>query len=132
MKNQSHRGALLDGRSIEDCLEEYSPRAQALKDARAREVLRALDLERDIAKLRSTTDDTDPRKVAIRAVKRRYPKVKGVAFAIALDNAEIEPLPSWTAAAGGKRLWFELWQHRATKGAVRKYLSETIAKITPL
>lgn len=91
-------------------------------------MLRALDLESDIARLRRPEED-DPRKLAIIALKRKYPNVKGIAFAIAIDNAEIESLSSWVAASGGKRLWFELWQHPATRNAVRKYLSDVTSEL---
>lgn len=118
------------GRSAHECgllstpgreIEELLPAAQRFKDAQDREALRASDLQARVAALRPGTTELDPRKLFIAAFKRKFPKVKGRALCLALDNAEIEPVPSWTAR-GGTRLWLELWDHPASRGAVRRWI----------
>jgi hypothetical protein len=86
---------------------------------------RIVELERELAELRPATrrTTTDPRKLFIREFAARHPGVTGRALAIALDNSELRPLPSWTRATG-LRLWMELWDCKNTRiqRAVRKYV----------
>jgi hypothetical protein len=108
----------MQGRAIE----ELQPRAQRFTDARKREALRVLDLEADVAALRPVAVEIDLRKLFIAGYKRRHPDVKGRALCLAIDNAELEPLPTWVTPEG-TRLWVELWAHPLTKNAVRKFIS---------
>lgn len=122
------RAELPHGRTIDECLEDFSPRSQALKDARTRDILRALDLEKDLAAARCLSHrpprNPDLRKVFIADFAARHPGVTGRALAIALDSSEFRPLPSWIRATG-KRLWQELWDYEKnpkTQRSIRKYV----------
>lgn len=133
----THRGEIPVGRTVDECLEEYSPRAQAFADARRREVLRALDVEQDMAALRKSASrpqrTLDPRKRFIETFVARHPGVTGRALAIALDNSELRPLAQWIRTTG-KRLWRELWDDKAhpkTRRAVRKFIY-SVAKLSPV
>lgn len=121
------RGELSSGRSI----------VQAVSDARARQVeLRILEVEGELAALRKTVavrrSTLDPRELFIKEFVARHPNVTGRALAIALDNYELRPLPSYTKATG-LRLWRELWDcdtHPKTQRAVRKFIYDK-AELSP-
>jgi hypothetical protein len=127
------------GRSERECglsstlghtIEEYSPRAQQFADARSREVLRALDLEKDLATARRSVTQrprADPIRDSVRDFAARHPELKGRALgraiAFHLDNEGFSSLLRWKNATG-KRLWRDLWdcKHLKTRAAVRKFI----------
>jgi hypothetical protein len=125
MSTPRRRGEIPAGRSVEEALEEFEPRAQAFVDARRRAVLRALDIEADLLAMRKSARRPKPiLKEFIEAFVARHPDVTGRALAIALDNSPHRPRKEWTKASG-KRLWFELWDdeaHPKTQRAVQKYV----------
>jgi hypothetical protein len=128
------RGEVPLGRTIEEALEEYSPPAQALKDARSREVLKLLDLEKDLQELRTPleTAKPEPRR------RRRTPDERKVFIARmtarGMDGPQIwrafdaqsrkglEPREEWIRRSGS-RLWTELWHCKDPKvrAAVKAY-----------
>lgn len=130
------RGELSDGRSIEECLEEFGPRAQALKDSRTREVMRVLDLEADVAAMRADAGRSVPqpktrrhpvdrRKVFIAACKARG--MSDYAIALGMDARKgFETEERWQRLTGLK-LWREMWYARRqgfpkTQANARKFL----------
>jgi hypothetical protein len=104
------RAELPLGRTIDEFLDEYSPRARAFIDAQTRAALRPVAVE------------TDVRKIFLSNFVKNFPNVKGRALCLVLDEAEIPVLPQWARDANS-RLWTDCWAHAATKNLVRKYLS---------
>jgi hypothetical protein len=118
------RLAARDHRSEHDCglslmpgrlIEELRPRAQAFLDSQAREALRHLNLEANVAALRPGRParpmrrhrTVDPLKLEIAKLKAM--KLEGLAIPLGLDNKELPPLARWTKPTN-LRLWTELYQ----------------------
>jgi hypothetical protein len=116
------RAELPLGRTIDEFLDEYSPRARAFIDAQTRTALKQINLEANVAALRPVAVETDVRKVFLSNFVKNFPNVKGRALCLVLDEAEIPVLPQW-ARDSNSRLWTDCWAHAATKNLVRKYLS---------
>jgi len=132
------RGEIPSGRTLEECLDEYSPRAQTLRDAQSREVLRVLDLEKALTTTRETVGRATPiprerrrRRIDARKVYIAVQKSRGhndVAIMLQMDASgrkELEPPEPWVKVTG-LRSWRELWYARKVgfpklQACVRKY-----------
>jgi hypothetical protein len=128
-------------------IEEFIPRAQALKDSRTRQVLRRLDLEADIAAARpkvETTATPQQRKAPRHAtsLRKRFldtlleqdPKTSCAIFCQKIDERihgersdvkreSLMPLRSWMELAN-VGTWVGLHKHRKTKRLVQHWVDQ--------